>query len=89
MGALIYHITFRLQLRKGVDDCVNAAPVHLFCGFWGVLTASFAFAPSRARMAYLDEESDCYSGSKAPQVEANLLLLLFVIAFVSIIDRGL
>lgn len=89
IGALIYHVSFRLQLRHGVDDCVNAAPIHLFCGIWGVFAASVAYAPSRSRMAYPYQEAKCYSGSVTPQFEANLVLLLFVVGFVSIATKFL
>eukprot|EP00873_Tetraselmis_striata_P023071 jgi/Tetstr1/443335/TSEL_031350.t1 len=37
IGAPCYYYSDRLLLRFQVDDPIGAAPVHFFCGAWGVL----------------------------------------------------
>lgn len=43
IGAFVYFVSSRLLLRLKIDDPLDASPVHLFCGIWGVL-ASGLFA---------------------------------------------
>lgn len=37
IGGCVYHGATRLLLRWRIDDPLDAAPVHLFCGLWGVI----------------------------------------------------
>lgn len=85
VAAFVYHYTYRLQLDRGLDDAVNAVPVHLFCGFWGLLSAAFMFAPGRHDVlmsAYGVDESRGSCG-RANQIAANLLFAFVVVAWVS------
>eukprot|EP00903_Cladosiphon_okamuranus_P011035 g10421.t1 len=44
----------------GVDDAVNAAAVHLFGGFWGLIAAGFTVNnAARVDLGYPTEDDDC------------------------------
>jgi Amt family ammonium transporter len=39
VSAFVYFASSRLLLRLKIDDPLDASPVHLFCGIWGVIAA--------------------------------------------------
>merc|ERR1719361_1211251 len=39
IGSVVYFSTSRLLQHLGVDDVLDAAPVHGFCGIWGCMAA--------------------------------------------------
>ena len=41
VGAFVYQASSMLLQKLKIDDPVDAAPVHGFCGIWGVLAAGF------------------------------------------------
>lgn len=43
-----------------IDDVVDAAPVHMFCGMWGVLGAGLlAEKDNYGEAYYADRQGDC------------------------------
>jgi Amt family ammonium transporter len=46
VGAMVYLGSSAMLQRLGVDDPLDASPVHLFCGAWGTLAAGL-FATER------------------------------------------
>lgn len=37
ISAIVYLLTSKLLIKLKIDDPLNAAPLHLGCGFWGAL----------------------------------------------------
>lgn len=89
IGGFIYFGSAKLLELIGIDDVVNASPVHLFCGIWGTVAAGLFAHPDNVREAYgevapgktscgLFYKCDGY-GSK--QFFANLIFIIAVLAW--------
>lgn len=52
IGGLVYYSSSRLLDYFGVDDVLDASPVHGFCGMWGVLAAALFQQKSLVQTAY-------------------------------------
>lgn len=84
VAAFIYHYGSRLQLHHGLDDAMNAVPVHLYCGVWGLFFAALMYSPGRhdtlMRVYGIDESrGGCGRGD---QVAANVAFAVVVLAWV-------
>eukprot|EP00752_Nemacystus_decipiens_P005733 g5188.t1 len=82
VAAFVYHVSYRGQLHHGLDDAVNAVPVHLYCGLWGLLAAAFFFSEGRhdALMTAYGVESPGKC-SRWGQIGANILFGLVVVGW--------
>jgi Amt family ammonium transporter len=82
-----YFFSSRALKALHIDDVVDAAPVHLFCGAWGVLAAGlFATEGNYAAAYYGDRASECHGlfyGGGLSQFGANVVFVLSVIAWVT------
>eukprot|EP00752_Nemacystus_decipiens_P005607 g5075.t1 len=83
VAAFVYHYSYRMQLHRGLDDAVNAVPVHFYCGLWGLFAAAVMFAPGRHAIlmsAYGVDESrgTCRRGD---QVAANVAFAVAVVVW--------
>lgn len=91
-GAVVYHLAYRYQYNWGIDDAVNAAPVHLWCGIWGTIAASLCYS-FKFRNTYFDlmetrgydidhgGEEDCGRGG---QLLANVIFAIVTVLWVGI-----
>lgn len=52
LGGLIYFFTARLLLKLRIDDPLEAAPVHFFCGIWGLLSVGIFATEHGVKAAY-------------------------------------
>jgi Amt family ammonium transporter len=52
VAAAVYQGTSELLVLLGIDDPLNASPVHLFCGAWGLLASGFFATESKVTAAY-------------------------------------
>jgi ammonium transporter, Amt family len=88
-GGLLYVGASKTLLHFHIDDGVDAIPVHLFNGIWGVIAVGLFAAPSRMEAVF--ERSDhvglLYSWSRgsgdARLLMANLVGILFIVVFVT------
>ncbi|CAM9529674.1 unnamed protein product [Ectocarpus fasciculatus] len=83
VAAFIYHYGYRLQLHHGLDDAINAVPVHLYNGVWGLFFAALMYSPGRhdtlMRLYGIDESrGGCGRGD---QVAANVAFAFVVLAW--------
>ena len=46
-SAFVFYGSSKLLLKLKIDDVVNAAPVHGFCGAWGVICSALFATPLR------------------------------------------
>ena len=85
VAAFVYHYSYRMQLHRGLDDAVNAVPVHFYCGIWGLFSAALMFAPGRhdtLMRSYGVDESRGSCG-RGDQVAANMAFAAVVVLWVS------
>eukprot|EP00752_Nemacystus_decipiens_P005605 g5073.t1 len=83
VAAFVYHYSYRMQLHRGLDDAVNAVPVHFYCGLWGLFSAALMFAPGRHAIlmsAYGVDESRGTCG-RGDQVAANMAFAAAVVVW--------
>mmetsp|Transcript_57761 Transcript_57761/g.116069 ORF Transcript_57761/g.116069 Transcript_57761/m.116069 type:complete len:527 (+) Transcript_57761:172-1752(+) len=85
-SGLVYHYSARWLESKGMDDVVQAVPVHLFGGVWGMVAVGLFTAPGPYGNAFAYEggivrSDDCagllYGGS-GKQMAAQLTFLAVV-----------
>ncbi|CAB1096928.1 unnamed protein product [Ectocarpus sp. CCAP 1310/34] len=86
LGGVLYFFASNLLLRNHLDDVVNAAPVHLFGGMWGLVSAGLFSSKFAYAMAYSEDRSDkcagiLYGGSGS-SLAANIIFLMAVVAWV-------
>ena len=74
-----------LLLRLKIDDVVNAAPVHLFAGMWGLLAPAFFASPVNMANAYGVAKSSMlrglFYGGNFKMLAMQLLALVMVVVW--------
>ena len=99
IAAPVYLFASKTLVHFGVDDVVDASPVHGACGAWGVLAASLFATEYYYKLAYYTDDAraeDCqgaFYGGDGSSVAAAVVFILFVVAWVGsttmILFRGL
>ena len=85
-GPLYYHVAKGLQ-RLGVDDPLDASPVHCFCGMWGTIAvglfATKEFAAEAFGVAIEDvaDHAGLFYGGNGKQLGVQLAGLLAILAW--------
>lgn len=64
IGGSLYFLCSNLMLILKIDDPLDAASVHGFCGMWGVLAAGIFSSNKYIREAYGDDLADMGWGSR-------------------------
>ncbi|KAL7547775.1 hypothetical protein ACHAWF_011048 [Thalassiosira exigua] len=88
IGGIVYLISGSLLVKFRIDDAVEAIPVHLGPGIWGVLSVGLFASPRRLMEIYGHTNhpgwfySFTHGGSDARLLAANIVGLLFIIAWV-------
>jgi len=86
IAAIVYFFSSKLLKKLKIDDVVDASPVHMFCGAWGVIAAGlFATEENYNAAYYSDRSSDCKGtlyGGKA--LGPNFVFIIVVLVWVSI-----
>lgn len=69
-----------------MDDVVNASPVHLFCGIWGLASSALLSTKNNYGAAYSAERSDScaglFYGGGARTFAANTVFCLATLSWV-------
>ena len=86
-SAFVYYGASKLLKKLKIDDVVDAAPVHGFCGAWGVICAGLFATEHLYSMAYYSTRaSKCkgllYGGGSL--FAANCCFVVFVLVWVGI-----
>mmetsp|Transcript_5837 Transcript_5837/g.8757 ORF Transcript_5837/g.8757 Transcript_5837/m.8757 type:complete len:487 (-) Transcript_5837:3-1463(-) len=88
IAGIIYQLASKLLLKLRIDDVVNAAPVHLFCGAWGMLaTGLFAEESNYGRAYYPERQGVCcgvFYGCEGNQLAAQVVFILVNMAWTSV-----
>jgi len=85
IAGLLYLIGSRLLIRIGVDDAVDAIPVHMFCGVWGCISVGFFATPKYLEMAPKNAASAGLFYSNGNLLACQLIGVLFVVGWVSVL----
>jgi len=88
-ASVVYLLASRLLKKHGIDDVVDAVPVHGFCGCYGVIMASLFGTKSNYMNAYgiydgaEDKCAGLFYGGKGNALGAAIVFVLFVFAWTS------
>ena len=83
----VYLLASKTLKACGIDDVVDAFPVHGACGCWGVIAAALFATKENYSASYgiyegaADTCAGLFYGGKGNQLTANLLFVLFVAAW--------
>lgn len=82
VSALVYHVSYRGVICLKIDDAINAAAVHLFCGCWGLLAAGFtATDTARKDVGYPDGDSCTRSAQFTTNAFMAAMIMIWVREF--------
>ncbi|CAN0107056.1 unnamed protein product [Ectocarpus sp. 6 AP-2014] len=86
IGGVLYVFASALLLKLHLDDVVNAVPVHLFGGMWGLLAAGFFASKFGYAAAYSEDRSGTCAGilygGNGSSLGASIVFLMAVLAWV-------
>lgn len=88
---VLYVYSSKLLVYLRIDDAVDAIPVHLFNGIWGVIAVGLFASPRRLQIIYghSDHAGWFYSwgngSSDARLLAANVVGLVFILVFVFVV----
>ncbi|CAM9201589.1 unnamed protein product [Laminaria digitata] len=89
ISAGVYYMSAKLLLKLRIDDVVDAAPVHLFSGIWGMIATGLFTTPEGWKLTYEekggDRSNECcglFYGCGFNLLFANLALVVVVLAWV-------
>jgi ammonia channel protein AmtB len=91
ISGLLYNVASLFMVYLRIDDAVDAIPVHLFNGIWGVIAAGLFASPERLEVVFgrSDHVGWFYSwgrgSSDATLLATNIVGLLFIFGFVSVV----
>lgn len=82
VGGCVYTGASMLLLRLKIDDPLDAAPVHLFCGAWGVLAAGFFSTETYVTRTYgYANDWGVFYGGSGVQLGVQLLGVVVIFAW--------
>ncbi|CAN0297196.1 unnamed protein product, partial [Ectocarpus sp. 12 AP-2014] len=86
IGGMLYVFASALLLKFHLDDVVNAVPVHLFGGMWGLVAVGFFASKFGYAAAYSEgRSSKCAGvlyGGNGNSLGASIVFLMAVVAWV-------
>lgn len=78
IGGVVYYGSSQMLLALGIDDPLDAAPVHGFAGIWGTLAVGIFSERDNIAAAYGSDNDAVGSGT---QFATQLIGVLFVVAW--------
>ena len=83
VAAFVYYGSSKLLIKLKIDDAVDAIPVHLFNGMWGVLAVGLFASPELLMKAYgkNSHAGFIYAGTESNLMGAQLAAIAFVMAW--------
>ncbi|CAM9503528.1 unnamed protein product [Ectocarpus sp. 4 AP-2014] len=91
VSAFFYYASANLLLKLKIDDVVDAAPVHMFCGMWGMIGTGLFTTREGWALTYgaaggdrADECCGVFYGCGFNLLFANLALLCAILAWVGL-----
>lgn len=87
ISAFVYSYSSKMLLKFGIDDVVDAIPVHMFCGMWGVIAPGIFATKENYGLAYYGEPDKCsgvFYGGNGSTLAANAVFILAVLAWTGV-----
>lgn len=87
VAAFVYESSARLLLRLKIDDAIGAAPVHLFCGVWGMISVGLFATEEFVELSYPGRAYAAYGllyGGGAEQLGIQLLTCVCALTWTSV-----
>lgn len=83
VAGLLYLCGSALLIRFRLDDAVDAIPVHMINGMWGLLSVGFFASPTYLQLAYgrVKHTGWVYSWTDGRLLAAQIVALLFIAAW--------
>ncbi|GAB4813391.1 hypothetical protein N2152v2_000437 [Parachlorella kessleri] len=82
VAAVVYTFSSKLLLRLRIDDPLDASPIHLFCGMWGILSVGFfATEASTESVYHYANDWGVFYGGKGYQLGAQVLGVVVITAW--------
>lgn len=83
VGGWVYYGSSKLLIKLKIDDAVDAIPVHLFCGIWGILAVGLFTSPDLLLKAFGTNSHTgfFYSPTDSNLMGAQLCAIAFVMAW--------
>jgi Amt family ammonium transporter len=78
VSAFVYIVSSNLLVKLHVDDPLNASPVHLFCGGWGVLSVGLFADEDFVKELYGGSAYGLFVGGGFGQIWVQLVGMLAV-----------
>jgi Amt family ammonium transporter len=85
ISGLIYQLGSNCLIYFQIDDVVDAVPVHLFNGTWGLIAAAFFAHPDYMTILYNSSEKGIFYGGNGNILGTNLIYLICLIVFCGVI----
>ena len=85
ISSLVYIYSSKMLLKFGIDDVVDAIPIHMFCGIWGVVASGLFATKDNYAVVYYGEPDKCsglFYGGNGSTLLANVVFILAVLAWV-------
>jgi ammonium transporter, Amt family len=85
-AGLFYVLASKLLIRLRIDDAVDAIPVHMIGGAWGLISTGLLSAPELIAVAYSENPHAgwFYDWSDFTLLGIQLLTVLFIIAWTTV-----
>ena len=86
ISGFVYIYSSKMLLALKIDDVVDAIPVHMFCGIWGVISSGLFATKDNYGVVYYGEPDKCsgiFYGGDGSTLLANVVFILAVLAWVS------
>lgn len=85
LSGLIYLAGSYFLIKRGIDDAVDAIPIHMMCGIWGCIAVGLFAVPE-----YLDASNSNASSaglfySDGKLLACQLIGIVFVVGWVSVL----
>eukprot|EP00588_Corethron_pennatum_P001161 CAMPEP_0194291848 /NCGR_PEP_ID=MMETSP0169-20130528/44338_1 /TAXON_ID=218684 /ORGANISM="Corethron pennatum, Strain L29A3" /LENGTH=478 /DNA_ID=CAMNT_0039039851 /DNA_START=5 /DNA_END=1444 /DNA_ORIENTATION=+ len=84
VAGLIYCGSSSLLVKYKIDDVVDAIPVHLFCGIWGVLSVGLLASSNRLEIVTPNSTSPGLFYGGGLRLLCQIYLVLWIVGWVSI-----
>jgi Amt family ammonium transporter len=89
ISGVIYQLGSNCLIYFQIDDVVDAVPVHLFNGIWGLIAASFFAHPDYMTILYNSSEKGIFYGGNGILLGTSLIYLICLIVFSGIIVNAI
>ena len=85
VSGLLYLAGSHLMVRRGIDDAVDAIPIHMFSGIWGLIGVGLFAVPKYLDMSNSNATSAGLFYGDGHLLACQLIGTVFVLGWVSVL----